>query len=110
MSASSITPWAAPEAVTVVSESRTPLEMFVQFVGDPARLRFSVNRSIEGAPAEWFSSDETDGHGLAERLFDIDGVISVHLEESIVSIGCSSLDELEAIAARAELVVKHYLR
>lgn len=89
-------------------ESTPPLEMLVQF--SAGELRFTVNRLMnQGVPAVFQTEDEAEADPLAARLFAIDGVRLVRFDPSRVSLACRPGEDLEEVAARAELVLRHVL-
>lgn len=85
------------------------LEMFVEFVVAGRALTFTLNREVTGGPAlEFRSQDAADAHPLAASLMAIDGVRRVALGPTDVAISCDPDEDLEEVAARAELAIRRF--
>ncbi len=86
------------------------LEMFVEFLPGTSTLIYSVNRQVVPAgPVEFAPKEPAAADPLADRLMAIDGVRRVGLTPGIVTVTCDPAEDLEEVAARAELVLRHVL-
>ncbi|MBI2945084.1 MAG: NifU N-terminal domain-containing protein [Candidatus Wallbacteria bacterium] len=92
-----------------MSDAAESLEMFVEFESATGSLAFTLNRVVSGAGETRFDSHEAAAaHPLARKLMEIDGVRLVVLAAAAVRLACDPEEDLEEVAARAELVLRHY--
>ena len=86
----------SPTSLRVIELQSTP---------NPNAMKFVLDRVISDRPVSFLSSTAASGHPLAEKLFAIEGVISVFLLNDFVTVNKSPQVSWKELAAKVKKIL-----
>ena len=77
----------------------------VQDTPNPNAMKFMLDRPISDRPISFLKRDAATGHALAEKLFAIEGVVSVFLLNDFVTVNKSPEAHWKDLTAKVKQVL-----
>jgi NFU1 iron-sulfur cluster scaffold homolog, mitochondrial len=71
--------------------------------------RFTVDRAVNEGRAEFNSADEARGNSLADRLFKLPGISKVELNDNVVAVTQSGMEDWRQIGKQIGSSIRSYL-